>query len=106
MCAPITATGSAGREYGHVPGHQYHDVDVTISRRPSGRWRVEIIETWGSAQGYDEEHGRKTVIGRGEELDDAVRDAERLAEKADIETDYLAEALSEAADQAEEAVTV
>ena len=106
MCKPIETTGSAGKQYGHVPGHQYHDVDVTITRRSSGRWRVSVLETWGSAQGYDEEHGRKTVVGRGDDLDSALADARDLAERADIDAAFLAEALSEAADEAEDAITV
>jgi hypothetical protein len=105
MCAPIKATGSAGTAYGHVPGHHYHDVDVEITRRSNGRWRVEVVETWGSAQGYDEEHGRKEVIGRGDTLDSAVSDAERRSNQANISSELLSEAMSEAADESEGAIT-
>lgn len=100
----IKATGSAGKEYGHVPGHQYHDVDVTISRTRKGNWTVEILETWGSAQGYDEEHGRKKVIGRSEDLRSAVSDARQRAKNADIGPDYVEESLSEAEQNATEEI--
>jgi hypothetical protein len=96
----INATGSAGKVYGHVPGHQYHDVDVTIRRTRNGLWTVEILETWGSAQGYDEEHGRKKVIGRGDSLESAVRDARQRATSASIGPDYIEEAISAAEDEA------
>lgn len=101
----IKATGSAGTEYGHVPGHQYHDVDVTITRSRRGKWTVEVLETWGSAQGYDEEHGRKKVIGRGDDLRDAMSDARERADKATIDNDrmgYLEQALSGAENEANE----
>ena len=99
----INTTGSAGKEYGHVPGHQYHDVDVTIRRTRNGRWSVEVLETLGSAQGYDEEHSRKKVIGRSDHLAEAVRDARQRAKNACIGPDYVEEALSEAEDKASEA---
>ena len=103
----LQVTSSKGTEYGHVPGHQYHDVDVTIVRTRKGKWTVEIFETWGSAQGYDEEHGRKKVIGRGDDLNDAVSDARTKAHEADIEREYMTQALScaeaEAAEEAEAA---
>jgi len=98
----IKATGSAGKEYGHVPGHTYHDVDVTITRTRRGNWNVEILETWGSAQGYDEEHGRKKVIGRSEDLSEAIRDARTRAKNAGIGPDYIEEAISEAEQEAHE----
>jgi hypothetical protein len=100
----INATGSAGKAYGHVPGHQYHDVDVTIRRTRNGCWTVEILETWGSAQGYDEEHGRKKVIGRDDSLESAVRDARQRATSADIDPDYTDEAVSEAESEAAEEI--
>lgn len=97
------ASKSAGKEYGHVPGHQYHDVDVVISHR-SGRYRCHACESWGSAQGYDEEHGRREAIGRGESIAEAVRDARTRAHDAGITCEYLEQALSLAEDAAEESV--
>lgn len=99
----IKVTSSVGNEYGHAPGHQYHDVDVTIIRTRRGKWTVEILETSGNAQGYDEEHGRKQVIGRGDELSAAITDARERAERACIDNDnmgYLERAISGAESEA------
>ncbi len=90
----IKVTASAGEEYGHLPGNHYHDVDVTIVRTQSGRWTVEIVETWGSCQGHDEEHGRKHVMASGRTLEEVVAEANRRAEAAEIERSYTAQALS------------
>ena len=98
----ITVESEAGIRCGHVPGNQYCDVLVKISRRSTGRWRVSIDQATGSAQGCDEEHGRIKVVGIGDSLDDAVRDAKAFADSANIRGDFLAEALSQAADLAEE----
>jgi hypothetical protein len=99
----IQVTVKAGKSYGHVPGHHYHDVEVSIERKTNGRWMVDILETWGSNQGYDEEQGKRQVIGRDATLDAAVERAERLAMAAGIEKSFLAQSLSQAASEAEEA---
>lgn len=103
----IKVTSSAGKEYGHVPGHQYHDLDVTITRARSGRWTIKLLETWGSCQGRDEEHGRQTVMACARKLEDAVAEANRRAEVADLHKSYTVQALScaeaEAAAKEEEA---
>lgn len=93
------ASTTAGKAYGHVPGHRYHDVDVTISRR-GGKHRCHVVESWGSAQGYDEEHGRREAIGRGESVEAAVEAARRRAVQAGITCEYLERALSIAEDSA------
>ena len=67
-----TVTGGAGIPYGHVPGHQFHDVDCELRQR-GARWVCILTETWGSAQGYDEVHGRNVYRGAGETPDDACR---------------------------------
>lgn len=90
------ASASKGTEYGHVPGHNYHDVDVTISGRDGKLFRVEVLETWGSAQGYDEEHGRNKVVAIDADLDAAVRIANSRAKEAGICSDYMIQALSSA----------
>ena len=95
------ASESTGRAYGHVPGHQYHDVDVVVSTR-SDKFRVHVCESWGSAQGYDEEHGRREAIGRGDSIRDAIDNARDRAASAGIETEYLEQSLSKAEDAAEE----
>lgn len=108
----MVSEASAGKAYGHVPGHQYHDVDVVISVRPpagagigpnvSRPWRVHVVESWGSAQGYDEEHGRREAVGRGEGIEEACQSARDRAAKAGIECEYLEQALSKAEDAAED----
>lgn len=95
------ASESAGAEYGHVPGHQYHDVDVVVSER-NGTYRVHVCESWGSAQGYDEEHGRCEAIGRGDTIRQACDEARRRAKDAGIVCEYLEQAISKAEDAAEE----
>lgn len=97
------ASESAGLAYGHVPGHQYHDVNVVISRR-NDRYRIHAVESWGSAQGYDEEHGRREVIGRGTTLLNALCDVRERATAATITCEYFEQALSLAEDTAEEAI--
>lgn len=94
---------SAGKAYGHVPGHTYHDVDVVVSER-GGMYRCHVVESWGSAQGYDEEHGRREAIGRGDSINGAIRDARQRSRAAGIECEYLEQALSRAEDVAIEAV--
>lgn len=94
---------TVGTPYGHVPGHQYHDVHVVISRSDSGTYRCHIVESWGSSQGDDEEHGRNEVVGRGGSIEDAAGKADQAAKEAGIK-EYLAQALTQAADVAEEAL--
>ena len=78
----IQVTVTSGKSYGHVPGHHYHDVEVSIERKPNGRWMVDILETWGNNQGYDEEQGKRQVIGRDATLDAAVERATLLGSAA------------------------
>ena len=92
-------SAEAGKEYGHVPGHQYHDVRVVISRRGSF-FRCLVRETWGASQGRPQEHGRTEAIGRGGSIHEACRQAERHAGKIGIRTDYLTRAMSAAEDEA------
>jgi hypothetical protein len=82
-----------GTAYGHVPGHQYHDVTATISHNGT-QHRVEVLEVWGSAQGYDQEHGRNRIVAIDADLDTAVRTANARARQADIRVDYMIQALS------------
>lgn len=99
----VLASKSAGNDYGHVPGHQYHDVDCVVSRSKSGRIRVHLCESWGSAQGYDEEHGRREVIGRGVSVREAIDDARCRSKEAGIVCEWLEQSLTQAEDEAEEA---
>jgi hypothetical protein len=103
------ASVNVGVPYGHVPGHQYRDVDVVIStptrsRQGDSLYRCHIVESWGSAQGRDEEHGRREVIGRGPSIQAACSNALCAAKQAGITEGYLAEAVSQALDAAEEAI--
>lgn len=98
------ASEYAGTAYGHVPGHQYSDVDVVVSER-NGKYRCHVVQSWGSAQGYDEEHGRREAIGRGDSIRAACDDARQRAHAAGITCEYLEQALSKAEDAAEEATT-
>ncbi len=97
------ASTSVGTEYGHVPGHQYHDVDVVISQSRDNRFRCHIVDSWGSAQGYDEEHGRIEATGRGESITEAAREAKAIGTEAGMDARYLAQAVSKAVDEATEA---
>ena len=97
------ASVTAGKPYGHVPGHRYHDVDVVISTRDGSSFRVHVCEHMGSAQGRDEEHDRREVVGRGGSIGSACDNARIMAKDAGIVCEYFAQALSQAQDEAEEA---
>ena len=62
-----TITASANRPYGHVPGHNYLDVEIEAAGE-----MATLTITWGSAQGYDEEHGREEYSARGRDTADAI----------------------------------
>ena len=98
----MQVSATVGKAYGHYPGNHYHDVHVYIKRKPSGRWVVGILDSWGCNQGDDQKRGRKCVIGRGVSLDAALEQAAQLASEANINQEYLAQSLSQAASNAEE----
>lgn len=77
------ASACIGNEYGHVPGHSYHDVEVAVGRK-GRQFRAVALETWGSAQGYDEEHGRRKVVARGEDALDTLAECVARAHAAGI----------------------
>lgn len=97
-CAKTTS----GKAHGHVPGHQYHDVDVVVSTPDSDKdvFRVHVVETWGSAQGYDEEHGRREIVGRGTSIETACAEAIRRGKDAGMDGSYLTQAVANAEDEA------
>jgi hypothetical protein len=97
------ANVSRGVPYGHVPGHRYHDVDVVVSQR-GPVFRVHVVESWGSAQGEDEEHGRREIVSRADSIRAAVDGARQRAAAAGITIDFFEQSLSIAEDAAEEAV--
>lgn len=96
------AEASAGVAFGHVPGHQYRDVDVVVSVSATMAIRVHVCESWGSCQGHDEEHGRREVVGRGQSVQEACNTAMSRAIAAGIGREYLTQALSQAEDAATE----
>jgi hypothetical protein len=67
-----------------------------------GRWAAKLLETWGSSQGFDEEHGRREVSAVGNSLAEVVQEAERKAEAAGIDRSYAIQALSGAEQEAAE----
>ena len=104
----LIGKGEAGKPYGHVPGHYFRDVLVYVSRRAvhdCDRWRVAVVEQWGSAQGYDEIHGSNRVLATAAtSLPAAIRDVTAKARDAGINLSYLASAMSEAEVDAEDSV--
>ena len=106
----MIAEGSAGREYGHVPGHSYHDVTVGIGKK-GAQYRAVALETWGSAQESDEEHGRRKVVARGSDPRAVLAQCAARARAAGINTagrddggPWLPLALSECEDALEDAL--
>lgn len=87
-----------GNAYGHVPGHQYHDVDVVVSSR-GNKFRVHVVESWGQ---MCSEYGRREAIGRGDSIRDAIDDARSRAKDCGIDCEYLEQSLSRAEDSAED----
>ena len=81
----MIAEGSAGREYGHVPGHSYHDVTVCIEKK-GAQYRAVALEVWGSAQECDEEEGRRKVVARGSDPRAVLAQCAARAHAAGINT--------------------
>jgi hypothetical protein len=99
----IAVTSSCGKENGHVAGNHCLDVEVTIMRTCAGRWKVSIVETWGSCQGHDEEHGRKTVKAIGPTLPGAAMEARNRSEVAGLHASNTIQALLCAEEEASDA---
>jgi len=72
-----TAYSPKPKSHEELASEQYHDVDVVVSRR-GDRYRVHVCESWGICQSYDEEHGRREVIGRGSSIVAACHDRYRV----------------------------
>ncbi len=97
-----TIKTSAGEPYGHVPGHSYHDVDCVLRPSRHGGWLCTLTETWGSCQGYDEEHGRTKYSGSGGSPAAACREAVASIPTAEESTRrYARTATAEAIEEAE-----
>ena len=95
-------TVNTGKAHGRGPGHNYHDLQVTIGRKHNGRWSVNIIESWGTDSGFDEEQAQKHVTGRDATLELALDRATRLAVAASIDQSFLEKSLNQAVNQAKE----
>jgi len=53
----------------HAEENRYENCD---------RYRVHVCQSWGICQSYDEEHGRREVIGRGSSIVAACYDRYRV----------------------------
>lgn len=95
-------SATVGKPGGYLPGRDYRDVTVTMTRRPDA-WRVEITEAWGSNQGCKEEHGKLEIFARCVHPQDAMRQAEERARDAGMTREYLTQAASKALDECLEA---
>lgn len=93
----IIGEARQGKPYGHCAGHAYHDVSVTIGKR-GAKFRVEVLEVWGSCQGYNRlnEDGRNRVVSIDADLESATRIANHRAKQAGIKPEYMIQALSNA----------
>jgi hypothetical protein len=91
------ANETRGNRYGHLPGHDYHDVNLAIFHRwhktKGSRIKVEVLETWGVAERGDEERGRRRVTAIEDTLSAAISGADDQARGTGIHLGYLAEAL-------------
>jgi hypothetical protein len=92
------ASVTVGEPYGHVPGHQYHDVKVEVGRRGAS-YRAVALETRGSCQGDDEEHDRKKVVARSEGPYKALAEVMRRARVVGLDSSYLMQAGSQCEDE-------
>lgn len=103
----LIGEGCAGKAYGHVPGHQFHDVEVAVALRASdGRFRAAARETLGCSQGRgrDQTNECRDVVGFGDTLAEALAQVQDRASSAGFNTEYLVRAVCRAQDEAENAV--
>ena len=83
------------------PGQRYCDVQGTLTQTRYG-WRCELIEIWGSNQGYLEEHGRQIASGRGDTPQEAVFDAKAEALELNMRRAVVAAVCNEILKQVED----
>ena len=93
MTTTLKIQASSGRPYGHVPGKNYLDCDIVVERR-----LATLTITWGSAQGYDEEHGREEYSRTGRTMLEAIENVREaaLAEQVGESRRYVEAACSRA----------
>lgn len=95
---------SAGKPYGHVPGHKFEDVDIVVRKTAAG-YRAKVTYRRGSAQGYDQVHFEREVSASDQDPAEAVaRACERALATGEYPAGYLLEAESLAEEALEEAV--
>ena len=98
----IQVTASTEKAYGQSPGNSYHNLEVIITRKPNGRWTVDITDTLGTDLGFDEERIITRVVGRDATLEAAIQRATRLAMTAGMKPVVLGPTLEQANRQARE----
>lgn len=84
---------------GHYPGSRYCDVAIRIRQRLTGIWSVNVVETSGC---YPSQEDETTIVGFGDELPEAVADAEARARDANIDARLLVQAISQAREEVED----
>jgi len=84
----IIANECVGYEYGCVPGHQYDDVWVSVSKRGKV-FRAEIKQVWGNNQGFREQHGKIEVSARGYDAQEVLEIAMSRAKETTIYSNKL-----------------
>ena len=92
--ANIIGEGSGGHR--GQPGSGFYITSVAVAKLANGRFRATLSESWGSNQGYLEEHGGNEVKGRGATWAEAISNAEQRARDAKFNMKYLAQAVGDA----------
>lgn len=89
------SSSCCGKKNGHIPGHQYCDVLVKVEQLGQ-KFRVKMIQTWGSAQDYDQENSRHEVSSLGNTLDKVIAAAKAKGRSVGMSEEYIIQALSAA----------
>ena len=107
---PRAASKGAHVASGVTVGVAVAIVEVGVGHKGS-QYRAGVLEVWGSAQRYDEEHGRRKVVARGTDPRDVLAECVARAHAAGIAcagesdgTKYLPQAVSSCEDALEDAL--
>ena len=84
---------------GRYPGSHFREVAIRIRHRRTGVWSVNVVQTSGC---YPSQEDEITIVGFGNELPDAVADAETRAREVKIDARLLAQAVSQAREEVED----
>ncbi len=84
---------------GDYPGSRFIRIDIRIRTRRTGIWSVNVIQTSGR---NPEIHDKISIVGFGNELFDALTDAETRARDANIDLPLLVQAISQAREEVED----